>query len=205
MQTTAIQKIYSPSVRNCNRSLFSIIHRELTETIQVLFYLFSLDIQVINRPHLLFSDNAIPIKSWFSDPKDTELLNLLPILDALRFVNDVRSMLSRNLHRHQNNAVSWWFVAFHSWKRENLAAYFLFVIMNENPIWTLILPVRVLFIFLRLKDYLIVKFNWHTWMYFWFVYRNIKLDSTWLFHCLSSFFIDFCSEASNQWLGFMSR
>lgn len=29
-------------------------------------------------------DNAIPIKSWFSDPSDTALLNLLPMLDALR-------------------------------------------------------------------------------------------------------------------------
>uniref|UniRef100_A0A8C8FKW0 protein-serine/threonine phosphatase n=1 Tax=Oncorhynchus tshawytscha TaxID=74940 RepID=A0A8C8FKW0_ONCTS len=28
-------------------------------------------------------DNAIPIKSWFSDPSDTALLNLLPMLDAL--------------------------------------------------------------------------------------------------------------------------
>eukprot|EP00096_Caligus_rogercresseyi_P009372 TRINITY_DN3173_c0_g1_i1.p1 TRINITY_DN3173_c0_g1~~TRINITY_DN3173_c0_g1_i1.p1 ORF type:complete len:246 (+),score=65.48 TRINITY_DN3173_c0_g1_i1:41-778(+) len=40
--------------------------------------------------------NAIPIKSWFSDPYDTALLNLLPLLDALRFVSDVRSVLSRN-------------------------------------------------------------------------------------------------------------
>ena len=30
-------------------------------------------------------DNAIPIKSWFNDPSDTALLNLLPVLDALRF------------------------------------------------------------------------------------------------------------------------
>ncbi|EDV23941.1 expressed hypothetical protein [Trichoplax adhaerens] len=43
-------------------------------------------------------ENAIPIKSWFSDPTDTALLNLLPILDALRFTTDVRSVLSRNLH-----------------------------------------------------------------------------------------------------------
>ncbi|UYV68706.1 CTDNEP1 [Cordylochernes scorpioides] len=44
------------------------------------------------------ADNAIPIKSWFSDPYDTALLNLLPVLDALRFTSDVRSVLSRNLH-----------------------------------------------------------------------------------------------------------
>ncbi|XP_067873590.1 CTD nuclear envelope phosphatase 1A isoform X5 [Heterodontus francisci] len=46
-------------------------------------------------------DNAIPIKSWFSDPGDTALLNLLPMLDALRFTSDVRSVLSRNLHQHR--------------------------------------------------------------------------------------------------------
>lgn len=46
-------------------------------------------------------DNAVPIQSWFSDPTDTALLNLLPMLDALRFVSDVRSVLSRNLHIHR--------------------------------------------------------------------------------------------------------
>lgn len=45
-------------------------------------------------------DNAIPIKSWFSDPHDTALLDMLPMLDALRFTNDVRSVLSRNLQVH---------------------------------------------------------------------------------------------------------
>lgn len=43
-----------------------------------------------------FPQNAIPIPSWFSDPNDTALLNLLPFLDALRFTADVRSVLSRN-------------------------------------------------------------------------------------------------------------
>ena len=47
-----------------------------------------------------FPDNAIPIKSWFNDPSDTALLNLLPVLDALRFVTDVRSVLSRNRQAH---------------------------------------------------------------------------------------------------------
>jgi len=48
-----------------------------------------------------YPDNAIPIKSWFSDPHDTCLLELLPMLDALRFVSDCRSVLSRNLHLHR--------------------------------------------------------------------------------------------------------
>lgn len=47
-----------------------------------------------------YPNNAIPIKSWFSDAQDTALLNLLPVLDALRFCADVRSVLSRNLHLH---------------------------------------------------------------------------------------------------------
>ncbi|MGH0180241.1 UNVERIFIED_CONTAM: hypothetical protein FKN15_017496 [Acipenser sinensis] len=61
----------------------------------------------LNRPRFsklsrdTVPDNAIPIKSWFSDPSDTALLNLIPMLDALRFTADVRSVLSRNLHQHR--------------------------------------------------------------------------------------------------------
>lgn len=57
------------------------------------------DINFIGLSFIL--DNAIPIKSWFSDPMDTALLSLLPVLDALRFTQDVRSVLSRNLHLHR--------------------------------------------------------------------------------------------------------
>ena len=60
----------------------------------VCLYLFSLHIHFYGNLHYL--DNAIPIKSWFSDPSDTALLDLLPVLDALRFVSDVRSILNRN-------------------------------------------------------------------------------------------------------------
>ncbi|KAH8300185.1 hypothetical protein KR044_011208, partial [Drosophila immigrans] len=42
-----------------------------------------------------FPQNALPIKSYIYDPDDEELLNLLPFLDALRFTNDVRSVLGR--------------------------------------------------------------------------------------------------------------
>ncbi|XP_055110453.1 CTD nuclear envelope phosphatase 1-like [Symphalangus syndactylus] len=45
-------------------------------------------------------DKAITIKSWFSDPNDTTLLNLLPMLDALGFTADVGSVLSHNLHQY---------------------------------------------------------------------------------------------------------
>ncbi|KAH8361173.1 hypothetical protein KR200_003753, partial [Drosophila serrata] len=42
-----------------------------------------------------FPNNALPIKSFFYDPEDIELLKILPFLDALRFTNDVRSVLGR--------------------------------------------------------------------------------------------------------------
>ncbi|XP_033110294.1 CTD nuclear envelope phosphatase 1A-like [Anneissia japonica] len=55
---------------------------------------------VDNSPgaYKLFPENAIPVLSWFSDPSDVGLLNLLPMLDALRFASDVRSVLRRNIH-----------------------------------------------------------------------------------------------------------
>ncbi|XP_052843507.1 CTD nuclear envelope phosphatase 1 [Drosophila gunungcola] len=44
-----------------------------------------------------FPDNAVPIKTFIYDPNDTELLKLLPFLDALRFTRDVRSILGRRV------------------------------------------------------------------------------------------------------------
>ncbi|KAL7410215.1 NLI interacting factor-like phosphatase-domain-containing protein [Mrakia frigida] len=37
--------------------------------------------------------NGIPIDGWFSDPNDQALLDLLPVLDSLRFTGDVRHVL----------------------------------------------------------------------------------------------------------------
>ncbi|XP_016986322.1 CTD nuclear envelope phosphatase 1 [Drosophila rhopaloa] len=52
-----------------------------------------------------FPDNAVPIKTFIYDPDDTELLKLLPFLDALRFTKDVRSILGRRVNS-LNSAVS---------------------------------------------------------------------------------------------------
>ncbi len=38
-------------------------------------------------------DNAIPITSWFNDPNDRQLLELLPLLNSLVPVDDVRTIL----------------------------------------------------------------------------------------------------------------
>ncbi len=37
--------------------------------------------------------NGIPIEGWTHDPNDEALLDLLPILDSLRFATDVRHIL----------------------------------------------------------------------------------------------------------------
>lgn len=44
--------------------------------------------------YFLLLDNGIPIDGWVSEQNDTALLDFLPFLDALRFVEDVRSILS---------------------------------------------------------------------------------------------------------------
>ncbi|KAI9188689.1 Nuclear envelope morphology protein 1 [Blastocladiella emersonii ATCC 22665] len=42
--------------------------------------------------------NGIPIEGWVSDQQDEALLELLPFLDALRFAEDVRSVLGLRLY-----------------------------------------------------------------------------------------------------------
>ncbi|PVU88262.1 hypothetical protein BB559_003745 [Furculomyces boomerangus] len=54
-------------------------------------------ILVDNSPisYFINQENAVPIQAWINnDPKDECLLDLLPFLDALRFTDDVRSILS---------------------------------------------------------------------------------------------------------------
>ncbi|KAK4510595.1 uncharacterized protein ATC70_005026 [Mucor velutinosus] len=48
----------------------------------------------------LCQENAIPLPTWISNPKDDCLLDLLPLLDALRFTADVRSILSLRDPKH---------------------------------------------------------------------------------------------------------
>ncbi|KAI8971695.1 NLI interacting factor-like phosphatase-domain-containing protein [Mycotypha africana] len=51
----------------------------------------------------LCQENAIPLPTWISNPEDECLLDLLPLLDALRFTADVRSILSlRNASSFMN-------------------------------------------------------------------------------------------------------
>ncbi|GAA5965768.1 hypothetical protein JCM21900_002131 [Sporobolomyces salmonicolor] len=45
-------------------------------------------------------NNAVPISSWFNDPHDTELTDLVPFLTDLGTVDDVRSVLDAGLYQH---------------------------------------------------------------------------------------------------------
>eukprot|EP01112_Ceratiomyxa_fruticulosa_P007870 TRINITY_DN2048_c0_g2_i1.p1 TRINITY_DN2048_c0_g2~~TRINITY_DN2048_c0_g2_i1.p1 ORF type:complete len:294 (-),score=66.49 TRINITY_DN2048_c0_g2_i1:226-1107(-) len=64
----------------------TLIGQDLTSTI------------IIDNSPIAYShnrENALPIDNWLGDnPSDQSLLNLLPFLDALRFTQDVRSILS---------------------------------------------------------------------------------------------------------------
>jgi CTD nuclear envelope phosphatase 1 len=50
----------------------------------------------------LFTDNAIPIEGWISDPTDNDLLHLVPLLEGLQYVTDVRALLALRLGQPQS-------------------------------------------------------------------------------------------------------
>ncbi|KAG0225865.1 hypothetical protein BGW42_004059 [Actinomortierella wolfii] len=62
----------------------SVIGRDLRNTIII-----------DNSPasYIFHQTNAVPISSWFNDPHDTELLDLIPFLADLTVVNDVNPIL----------------------------------------------------------------------------------------------------------------
>ncbi|XP_062183635.1 uncharacterized protein LOC133887684 [Phragmites australis] len=51
-------------------------------------------------------DNGIPIESWFDDPNDKELLNLLPFLESLVTVEDVRPYIARKFNLQEKVATA---------------------------------------------------------------------------------------------------
>ncbi|MCJ1475289.1 Nuclear envelope morphology protein 1 [Lambiella insularis] len=44
--------------------------------------------------YIFHEDNAIPIEGWINDPTDNDLLHLIPMLEALQYVMDVRALLA---------------------------------------------------------------------------------------------------------------
>ncbi|KAL7339203.1 HAD-like domain-containing protein [Rhodotorula toruloides] len=52
--------------------------------------------------YVFHPNNAVPISSWFNDPHDTELTDLIPFLSDLSAVEDIRSVLDANLYPPQS-------------------------------------------------------------------------------------------------------
>lgn len=48
------------------------------------------------QSYIFHPDNAVPVTSWFDDPNDTELLDLIPFFEALEKVDNVVTVLGQN-------------------------------------------------------------------------------------------------------------
>lgn len=55
---------------------------------------YTLDVEASSVLTSLFLDNAIPIQGWINDPTDNDLLHLVPFLEGLQYVSDVRALLA---------------------------------------------------------------------------------------------------------------
>ncbi|KAI9688491.1 MAG: Nuclear envelope morphology protein 1 [Bathelium mastoideum] len=51
--------------------------------------------------YIFHEDNAIPIEGWINDPTDNDLLHLIPLLEGLQYVMDVRALLALRLGEAQ--------------------------------------------------------------------------------------------------------
>ncbi len=67
----------------------------LTVFCAILFLLLPQTIIVDNSPasYLFHPDNAVPVVSWFDDPTDHELLDLIPFFEDLARVSDISKIL----------------------------------------------------------------------------------------------------------------
>ena len=56
---------------------------------------------VDNSPNAYYfhPENAVPILSWYDDPEDRCLFEMLPLLEALAGVEDVREVIPRFVNR----------------------------------------------------------------------------------------------------------
>jgi RNA polymerase II subunit A small phosphatase-like protein len=50
--------------------------------------------------YLFHPANAVPVSSWFNDPHDSELSDMIPFLEDLATVSDVTAVLDNVLSSH---------------------------------------------------------------------------------------------------------
>ncbi|XP_078169856.1 uncharacterized protein LOC144564185 isoform X1 [Carex rostrata] len=109
---TASQSIYAEQLLNVldpKRKLFR--HRVYRDSCVFVEGNYLKDLSVLGRDlsHVIIVDNSpqafgfqidngVPIESWFDDPNDRELLSLLPFLESLAGVQDVRPLIAQKFN-----------------------------------------------------------------------------------------------------------
>lgn len=53
--------------------------------------------------YALNRSNGLPIKSWYDDPKDDELIKLIPVLQMLSKIDDVRKVIPKIINKRNVN------------------------------------------------------------------------------------------------------
>lgn len=54
--------------------------------------------------YIFHTSNAVPVSTWFNDPHDTELTDLVAFLDDLTMVDDVQSVLDNSIYTSTTTA-----------------------------------------------------------------------------------------------------
>ncbi|KAH3660387.1 hypothetical protein OGAPHI_006973 [Ogataea philodendri] len=90
---------YPPGANNSSENIAPVRDRSVSRTRGASGIDLSKVIIIDNSPisYSFHKKNGIMIEGWINDPEDSELMNLLPLLNSLRFTSDVRNILGLKL------------------------------------------------------------------------------------------------------------